>query len=56
MIEEGEFCYVDLVGRGTYEGTVVSAGRDYEIKLKATEEVVTAPNSEVWTTFPSATA
>jgi hypothetical protein len=49
QLDEGDFCYVDLVGRGTFEGTVVSVGKDYEIRLKATDEVVTAPNSEVWT-------
>lgn len=49
----GQFCYVDLTGRGTFEGIVVSAGEDYEIRLRTTDEVVTAPNSEVWTAPPS---
>lgn len=49
----GDFCYVDLVGRGTFEGTVVSAGKNYEIRLKANDETVEAPDSAVWTTEPS---
>jgi hypothetical protein len=51
--EKGEFCYVDLVGEGTKAGTVVSSGRDYEIRLKAEDRVVEAPNSCVWTAPPS---
>lgn len=51
--KEGEFCYVDLVGEGTFEGTVVSSGRDYEIRLKSEDRVVEAPNSCVWTAPPS---
>jgi uncharacterized Fe-S cluster-containing radical SAM superfamily enzyme len=47
--EEGEFCYVDLVGDGTYEGEVVSKGRDYVIRLKKNGNVVEAPDSCVWT-------
>jgi len=48
-LTEGDFCYVDLVGRGTFEGKVVSVGKDYEIRLQMNGEVVTAPNSAVWT-------
>jgi hypothetical protein len=51
--EKGDFCYVDLVGRGTFEGIVVASGRDYEVRLKDTGEVVEAPNSEVWTAPPT---
>jgi hypothetical protein len=50
---EGDFCYVDLPGDGTYEGEVVASGRDYKIRLKDTGKVVEAPNSAVWSAFPS---
>lgn len=51
--EEGDFCYVDLPGEGTVEGTVVKSGRNYEIRRKDSGETVEAPDSAVWTAFPS---
>lgn len=50
--QEGDFCYVGLAGRGTFEGEVVSAGKDYKIRLKTSDELVEVPNSEVWTAPP----
>jgi hypothetical protein len=47
--EKGDFCYVDLTARGTYEGKVLSAGKDYTVQLRESDEIVEAPNSEVWT-------
>jgi hypothetical protein len=52
--EKSDFCYVDIAARGTFEGTVLSAGKDYMIRLeKDDEEVVTVPNSAVWTAPPT---
>lgn len=51
--KKGDFCYVDLPGEGTHEGKVVASGRDYKIRLKETGKVVEAPNSAVWTAYPS---
>lgn len=53
---EGDFCYVDLPGEGTKEGTVVASGKDYTIRLKSSDKVVEAPNSAVWTAVPSVTS
>lgn len=51
--EKGEFCYVDLTGIGTREGRVISAGKDYEVRLVNEERTVTVPNSCVWTALPT---
>jgi hypothetical protein len=53
---EGDFCYVDLPGEGTVEGTVVASGKDYTIRRKDNGETVEAPDSAVWTAMPSVTA
>lgn len=52
----GELCYVDLTGEGTYEGEVISEGRNYVVRILETDELVNVPDSAVWTTNEMETA
>jgi hypothetical protein len=51
--DEGDFAYVKPPGGSVREGKVVSTGENYEIRLRHTEETITVPETEVWTTYNS---